>query len=343
MLPPSFTESVFFTIPTTYTVEKVKQTALNFIEDFPSELFTSFLFGVTEKEPIYVEFVRFATCHPKIEQTYLLGQTVTLYLLLHVDSDKTRDIESKPIRKKDSAPSSPVETRHVRSPTTRRRAPMRSSTSSNALRRAVHQKSDGSPPMDKKHKSEFQLSKSFESDSSLMRLVDNNTEKSSENDETMNEKSDFEINNSEDTEDYRTLDVPLNKSTEELVAPSVCSTEAEDSSVEERKDETPIENEIPTGVPNESEIPRESEIVPTETVDEDKNTKKTEGSDEGSLSPSFIKTRNRNRSEARSNVLGKGPLLKEKIDKEFSVEVEKSSQSTFNVSVPLDSKVYIFF
>lgn len=91
----------------------------------------SFIFGVSDKEFIYVEFVRFVTCHPKIEATYNLGQTVTLFLVPHVDSDKKRAIESRDYKKKSLNDISVGRERQSVSPTvTRRKAPLRAATKS---------------------------------------------------------------------------------------------------------------------------------------------------------------------------------------------------------------------
>lgn len=92
-MPPDFTESVFCTVPTHYSVEKVKQEALQYIEDFPKDYTSSFLLGVSPTEILFVEFVNFVKCHSHIENLYHLGQTITIYLVPYVDSHKKRKFD----------------------------------------------------------------------------------------------------------------------------------------------------------------------------------------------------------------------------------------------------------
>ena len=93
LLPPEYEESVFLEIEDTLvTVERVKWAALALFDDFPADLFASFLLGVTEKETINVEFVAFASCHPVIARSLQLEQVVTLFLIPHVNSEKKRSL-----------------------------------------------------------------------------------------------------------------------------------------------------------------------------------------------------------------------------------------------------------
>lgn len=103
LLPPEYAESVFFFVPLSYSVEKVKKEALHSIEDFPEEYTSSFLLGVSLSEILYVEFVNFFSSHQKIEHMHKLGQPITVYLIPYVDSHKKRTFDKLDFQKKKGA------------------------------------------------------------------------------------------------------------------------------------------------------------------------------------------------------------------------------------------------